>query len=299
MTLSIDTDLITIDKIQLSPKQSIETDMLRLDKIHPQISGNKWFKLKYYLEMAKQAHKTGLLTLGGPWSNHLLAVAAAAQINGLESIGIIRGEKPHTPGSTLQEISELGMQLKFINRSIYKERDALLSSLQKQHPDFLLINEGGQGEPGILGAGEILKFVQDLEKYTHILVAVGTGTMLAGLALASISNQQIVGISSLKGEERIAAGILEKFPSLQNRIKVLNQYHFGGYARHNPTLLAFMNQFYAATQIPTDFVYTGKLCYAWHELCTTDYFPKDSKILLIHSGGLQGNRSIDPDNLIF
>jgi 1-aminocyclopropane-1-carboxylate deaminase/D-cysteine desulfhydrase-like pyridoxal-dependent ACC family enzyme len=299
MTLSIDTDLITIDKIQLSPKQSIDTDMLRLDKIHPRISGNKWFKLKYYLELAKQGNKSGLITLGGPWSNHLLAVAAASKLSGLKSIGIIRGEEPDQPGNTLQELLELDMQLKFISRSNYKNRETLLTTLREQYPAYLVIDEGGQGEPGIKGAGEILQLVPDPEKYTHIICAVGTGTMLTGLALASYPNQQLIGISSLKGEERISTGILEKFPVLQHKIQVLNQYHFGGYARHKPALLAFMNQFYAATQIPTDFVYTGKLCFAWHELCTSDYFPKDSNILLIHSGGLQGNRSIDPDNLSF
>ncbi len=299
MTLSIDTDLITIDKIRLFPEQSIDTDMLRLDKIHSQISGNKWFKLRYYLEMAVQTKKTGLVTLGGPWSNHLLAVAAAAKISGLQSIGIIRGEEPAHHSDTLRELGKLGMNLQFISRTAYKDRQLLLERLEQEYPGFLVVDEGGRGEPGIKGAADILQFVPALEQYTHILCAVGTGTMLSGLGLASLPHQQLIGISSLKGEEHTAPGILHKFPSLKGRIQVLNNFHFGGYGRHTPALLYFMNRFFEATHVPTDFVYTGKLCYAWMDLCANRYFAADSRILLIHSGGLQGNRSISPDKLVF
>jgi 1-aminocyclopropane-1-carboxylate deaminase/D-cysteine desulfhydrase-like pyridoxal-dependent ACC family enzyme len=298
MTLSIDTDLITIDKIQLYPDQQVETNMLRLDKIHSQISGNKWFKLKYYLAQAVLEKRPGLISLGGPWSNHLLAVAAAAREAGLKSIGVIRGEAPVQYSETLQDLCNLGMKLDFVSRSAYKNKTQLTDELNQSYPGFLVVDEGGQGPAGAKGAAEILQYVPDLPAYTHILCAVGTGTMLAGLTLAA-EKQQVMGICSLKAKEEQTNTILNMFPALANRFEILTDYHFGGFARYNKELTDFMNQFYRQTGIPTDIVYTAKLSYAWQHLYLDNFFPPGSRILLIHSGGLQGNRSLPPGILTF
>lgn len=299
MTLSIDTDLITIDKIQLFPNQQVETDMLRLDKIHTQISGNKWFKLKYYLSQAIRENKTGLISLGGPWSNHLLALAAATHLAGLKSIGIIRGEKPAKPGDTLGDLSDLGMELIYTSRSAYRNREQLLSELAQQYPDFMVVDEGGQGFTGAKGAADILQLVPDSQQYSHILCAVGTGTMLAGLALAAHPHQQLIGISSLKGKEEQLSAIEQWFPQLADRLEINTAFHFGGFARHTTQLIAFMNHFFEQTGVPTDLVYTAKLCYAWKSLTQEGFFEPGSRVLLIHSGGLQGNRSLPPGTLTF
>jgi 1-aminocyclopropane-1-carboxylate deaminase/D-cysteine desulfhydrase-like pyridoxal-dependent ACC family enzyme len=299
MTLSIDTDLITIDKIQLFPNQQVETDMLRLDKIHAQISGNKWFKLKYYLAQAIRENKNGLISLGGPWSNHLLALAAATREAGLKSIGIIRGEKPAHPGETLRDLSALGMELIYISRASYRNREQLLVELEQQYPEFLVVNEGGQGATGALGAAEILQLVPDSQNYSHILCAVGTGTMLAGLALAAHPAQQLIGISSLKGKEEQLSAIEQWFPQLTDRLEINTAFHFGGFGRHTTALTSFMNHFFELTGVPTDIVYTAKLCYAWQSLAREGFFEPGSRVLLIHSGGLQGNRSLPPGTLRF
>lgn len=300
MILSIDCDLITVDKLAPMADQTIETDMLRLDKIHPQISGNKWFKLKYYVDLALAQKKSGILTLGGAWSNHIHAVAAAAAQLNLHSIGIIRGERPASLSNTLLDAEALGMQLLFISREQYRHRESLFNEMAERFPDHLIVDEGGAGPVGVRGAADILNYVPHPHQYTHILAAVGTGTMLAGLCSAASSHQLILGISSLKGEDRISDTIKPWLPEEKwSQFRIMNQFHFGGYARHQPELIGFMNRFYEQNNIPTDMVYTGKLCYAWNQLCESGYFPSGSKLLLIHSGGLQGNRSLSKGKLVF
>lgn len=288
-----DISKINIDKIQLPffDEKEIEMDMLRLDKIHPVISGNKWFKMKYYLEKFHSGNYNGIITFGGAWSNHIVAVACACYRQKIKCIGIIRGERPTVLSTTLQEAVKYKMELKFISRKLYREKsnDEFLQKLKEDYPGFYIIPEGGAGDDGEKGAGEILELV-DKNKYTHIACAVGTATMFRGIVKKSAANQQIIGIPVLKGFKEI------KEPPF---IKIFPAYHFGGYAKYNETLTGFMNDFYRHTNIPTDFVYTGKLVYGIYDLVNENYFPQKSNILLIHSGGLQGNLSLPKGTLIF
>jgi 1-aminocyclopropane-1-carboxylate deaminase/D-cysteine desulfhydrase-like pyridoxal-dependent ACC family enzyme len=169
------------------------------------------------------------------------------------------------------------MQLEFISREQYRKKDdpEFLAGLTARYPGAIIIPEGGAGPPGISGSMDILR-TTDSSPYSHILCAVGTGTTYKGLAAAAAPGQQVIGISVLE-----------------------TPYHFGGYARHTPELLDFMNHFYHAAGIPSDFVYTGKLFYAVLDLIRKDHFPPNSRILVIHSGGLQGNRSLTPGVLDF
>ena len=272
-------------------------DVLRLDKIDPIISGNKWFKLKYYLQQAIQAPQKRLLTFGGAWSNHIVATAAAANKAGLKSIGIIRGERPAILSNALLNAADSGMQLVFISRQEYNQKKdpAFMKKLMEEYDDPFIIPEGGEGEPGIKGAAEI-GALADMKQYTHLVCAVGTGTLLRGLLRGSLPGQQIIGIPVLKGFDNWLPSIGTEE---QHRIHILPNYHFGGYAKKNEPLLAFMNQFYTETNIPTDFVYTGKLFFSIIDLIKKDYFPKDSRLLAFHSGGLQGNNSLPSGTLIF
>jgi len=263
---------------------------LRLDKLHPIVSGNKWFKLKEHL-----AHITlgqPILTFGGAWSNHLVATAYAAKQAGLKAIGIIRGERPALLSPTLEDALTYGMHLEFISRQDYlqKEDPVFLGELSRRFPGAYIIPEGGGGPPGIKGSEDILRLT-DTTGYSHIACAIGTGTTFLGLLRAASPNQTIIGVPVLKGMEPLA--------SVDTRVLLLPQYHFGGYARHPQPLLDFMNSFYAATNIPTDIVYTGKLFFAITESIRTGIFPTHSRLLIIHSGGLQGNRSLTPGTLVF
>ncbi|HEV2482601.1 MAG TPA: 1-aminocyclopropane-1-carboxylate deaminase [Puia sp.] len=275
--------------------QDIDIDVLRLDLLHPVLSGNKWFKLHRHLELAG---RSPLLTFGGAWSNHLVATAFAAQQAGLPSIGIIRGERSSTLSATLQEAAGYGMQLEFITREQYAEKTAFLKNAR--YPGAYIIPEGGGGLPGIIGSESILSKI-DAQPYTHILCAVGTGTTFLGLVRASHPGQWVIGVPVLKGLDSISAidlaGVLT--PEQAGRARLLPGYHFGGYARHPQPLLDFMNDLYTQSGIPTDIVYTGKLFYAVHDSLRRHFFPTHSRLLLIHSGGLQGNRSLAPGQLLF
>lgn len=291
-------ELISVDAIQMQlyAEKDIEVAVLRLDKIHPLISGNKWFKLKYYLEDVLMQQKTTVATFGGAYSNHILATAAVCKLKDLASIGIIRGEEPAYLSPTLQQAKELGMQLFFISREDYAEKKIPSSIITTG--DIYWINEGGFGEKGVQGASAITNWF-DRFNYTHICCAVGTGAMMAGLISGSLPSQTVIGISVLKNNQQLQEQVTSLLPPGKNNFRLFHDYHFGGYAKHKPGLTSFMNEFYKHTSVPSDFVYTGKLFYAIKDLIEKKYFPRGSKVLMVHSGGLQGNTSLSKGTLIF
>jgi 1-aminocyclopropane-1-carboxylate deaminase len=288
-----DLNKITTDeiKVPLLQNKNVQFDVLRLDKIHPVISGNKWFKLKYHLDNFNAGNYNGIITFGGAWSNHIVATACASYLQKIKCIGIIRGERPGQLSNTLLEAANYEMELKFISRDTYAQKNSIefLESIKKEFPGHYIIPEGGAGKEGEKGAGEILQYA-DGKNYTHIACAIGTGTMFNGTREAALVNQNILGIVVLKGW---------KVENKTNNTEMFLNYHFGGYAKYNLTLINFMNEFFRLTNIPTDFVYTGKLAFALFDLIKKDHFPPGSKILMIHSGGLQGNDSLQKGSLIF
>lgn len=280
---------------------NIPVDVLRLDLLHPVVSGNKGFKLKYHLEQAQQKSATTIITFGGAWSNHLVATAYAASQAGFQAIGIVRGQRPPTLSATLADALRYAMRLEFISRQDYADKSSpqFLRQLSHRYPGAYVIPEGGGGPLGIRGAEDILRTI-DSDDYTHILCAIGTGTTFLGLVRASHPDQTVIGVPVLKGFDPLHAiepSLLT--PEQFNRAKLLTGYHFGGYARHPQDLVDFMNEFYRETGIPTDIVYTGKLFYAARDGIRNEYFPPSAKLLIIHSGGLQGNLSVPPGKLRF
>jgi 1-aminocyclopropane-1-carboxylate deaminase len=300
---------ITVDDITHLFDKPIQVAVLRLDKLHAVISGNKWFKLRYYLEEAKAQHKKNIVTFGGAWSNHIIATAAACKMNGLKAVGIIRGEQPAELTETLLNAKDWGMRLVFIPRSDYRDKYVPDELLTKEN---YLINEGGYGVQGARGAATILDHCP--KDFTHYCCAAGTGTMTAGLVNATAAGQKIIGISVMKNnralKEMIASLIGRKEHELpavpvQGPVaagpdwQLIHEYHFDGYAKYQPQLLQFMNDFYLRSGIPSDFVYTGKLFYAITDLVQKDFFSPGSRLLVIHSGGLQGNASLRKGTLMF
>jgi 1-aminocyclopropane-1-carboxylate deaminase len=276
----------------------VGVSVLRLDEIDGAISGNKWFKLRHYLQAAVTNKKKGLLTFGGPWSNHILATAAACQRAGLGCVAIIRGERPATPSQTLTDVEQMGTKLYFTDRSAYAKKE-VPEALHAEMDNWVLVPEGGYGKEGLAGAADIAALT-DWSHYTHVLSAVGTGTTLAGLIRASTAGSMTnIGINVLKnaGAGDAVAALLPV--ELKDRIHIMHRFHEGGYARHTPKLLSFMNAWYEKTGIPSDFVYTGKLFLGANTLISEGYFLEGSRLLLIHSGGLQGNRSLPAGTLIF
>ena len=293
----INLNYITTDKLLLPAlaEKEVEADILRLDKIHPLVSGNKWFKLRYYLEEAEIQGKKIILTYGGAWSNHILATAAACKINNLACVGIIRGEEAPKLSDTLVQARELGMELVFTSREEYRSKKI---PERYNSNEYFFIPEGGYGARGAAGAATILDHCAK-EKYTHICCAAGTGTMTAGLINGSLPSNQVITISVLKNNFTLDEQIQQLITGKEKRFQVIHDYHFGGYAKFKPELLTFMNEFYTATKISTDFVYTAKLFFAVHDLLRNNFFVPGSRLLIIHSGGLQGNASLDKGTLIF
>ncbi|AVH13505.1 1-aminocyclopropane-1-carboxylate deaminase [Acinetobacter indicus] len=277
---------------QQVPYQHIEyrhqrISIKRLDLIHPQISGNKFFKLKYNLLAARQQGFEKVLTFGGAYSNHIAATAFAAHQFGFQSLGMIRGEelaqRPFNP--TLATAQQFGMQLEFISRNAYRQKDQpdFLQRLQQQYPDFYLIPEGGTNALAVQGCREILT-TEDAQ-FDLICCAVGTGGTLAGLIEASQQHQQLLGVSALKGD--FLTHEVAQLTTKRNW-RILEDYCCGGYAKTTPELIQFIQAFEQRYNIPLEQVYTGKMLRGIFDLIDQDKIGPDQKILLIHTGGLQG-----------
>jgi 1-aminocyclopropane-1-carboxylate deaminase/D-cysteine desulfhydrase-like pyridoxal-dependent ACC family enzyme len=284
------------------PLKQISVFTLRLDKIHAVVSGNKFFKLKYYLADALDKNCKTILTFGGAWSNHIIATAWLTREMGFRSIGIIRGEQPASPSETLRQAASYGMELHFLPRKSFAAGDYnnIIKSMPHNPGELYVIPQGGAGDYGVKGSMEILSLAGG-RRYSHVLCSMGTGTMFTGLINSAEPDQEVIGIPAIRGItgiENIPQSPLTH-PSKRNLCKIIPDYHFGGYAKKTPELIQFMNTFYARTGIPTDFVYTGKLFFACMDLLNKNYFPPGSSLLVVHSGGLQGNMSLEPETLEF
>ncbi|MEL1248695.1 1-aminocyclopropane-1-carboxylate deaminase/D-cysteine desulfhydrase [Flavobacterium helocola] len=281
-------------KIKIALPNGIELFIKREDKLHPIISGNKFRKLKYNIQEAKRLDHATLLTFGGAFSNHILAVAGAGAEFGFKTIGVIRGEELENKiyeNPTLAKAQELGMQFYFVSRTAYrdKEEPSFVSHLHEKYGSFYLVPEGGTNNLAIKGCEEILTN-SDKEYFTHITCAVGTGGTISGLINSLTEKQQIIGFSSLKGA--FLSEVIRNFVSKTNW-SINDNYHFGGYGKVTDELIQFLNSFYSQTAIPLDPVYTGKMVFGVLDLIEKGYFPENSKILMIHTGGLQGIKGMN------
>ena len=259
----------------------------RLDLVHPQISGNKFFKLKYNFLEAKRQGYQHILSFGGAYSNHIAATAFAAQQFGFKSVGVIRGEeladRPLNP--TLATAQQFGMKLHFVSRDEYrrKQRPEYLAELARHFPEHYVIPEGGTNALAIQGCQEILK--DSDAQFDVICCAVGTGGTISGLIEASHAHQQILGFSALKG-----SFLKDEVAQLTKKTNwnILDDYCCGGYAKTSAALVQFIRDFEAEFSIPLEQVYTAKMLMGIFDLIEKNYFPARSKLLVIHSGGLQG-----------
>ncbi len=283
-------------------EKQVTVSMLRLDLIHPEVSGNKLFKLHYFLKEALSSKHKTILSFGGAYSNHLAATAFACKSLTLKSIGIVRGEKPTQLSPTLLQCIDEGMQLKFISRQEYagKENADFIRSLQNEFGEYILIPEGGYHPTGAAGASLIMELICD-KTFSHICVATGTATTIAGLSAAAKPGQTIIAVPVLKGMTDINERMqyLGCHTGMPRNLQILAGYHFGGYAKKTDVLIQFMNQCWLQYQIPLDFVYTAKMFFAITDCIAKNYFKKGSDILCIHTGGLQGNKSLPLYSLLY
>jgi len=265
----------------------------REDQIHPLVSGNKFRKLKYNLKEALDQKKTTLLTFGGAFSNHILATAIAGKSTGFKTIGIIRGdelgvdlEKTFASNSTLRNASKHGMQFDFVSRETYRNKTSIefTEILQKKYGDFYCIPEGGTNSLAVKGCEEIL--TKEDSQFDYICSCVGTGGTISGIINNAKNHQKVLGFPVLKGD--FLENEILKYAKKQENWELNNDYHFGGYGKYSDELIHFINRFKSQTDIPLDPIYTGKMMFGVLDMINKKKFPNGSKILIIHSGGIQG-----------
>jgi 1-aminocyclopropane-1-carboxylate deaminase/D-cysteine desulfhydrase-like pyridoxal-dependent ACC family enzyme len=304
MKYQIDTSASQL--MRLSVIKGVEVWVKRDDLIDPMISGNKWRKLKGYLQDFAQNKATDILSFGGAYSNHLAALAAAGQKFNINTHALVRGEAGSNP--TLDFCRSRGMKVEAISRTQYRAKDTpeFLEELNNWLPDLYLIPEGGKGPLGMLGCREIPNELAEPESFDYWLLSGGTGTTAAGLIL----NERVKKVelySALKGGQFLRKAIAEqiwnftdhfKMPKpdanlLVKKLKLEEEFHFGGYAKVTPELVAFMNNFYREFQLKLDPVYTGKLFYGLWQKLQAGYYPSGSRLLVLHTGGLQGIKGMN------
>ena len=275
-------------KITYELPNEITLEIKREDLLHPFVSGNKFRKLKYNVVQAKAENHSVLLTFGGAFSNHIAAVAYAGKEQGFETIGVIRGEELRdkiAENPTLSFAQECGMRFEFVTREAYRHKTdaAFIAQLQAQFGSFYLVPEGGTNDLAVKGCEEILTELD--ADFDFVCSAVGTGGTISGLINSALSHQKVLGFPALKGDflqDEIRNFVQNKNWELQT------DYHFGGYGKVTTEFIEWINWFYAQTGIPLDPIYTGKMVFGVMDLIQRNYFPPKSKILMIHTGGLQG-----------
>lgn len=269
--------------------------LLRLDQQGGTAPGNKRFKLQGNIELARSQGVGTLVSFGGAWSNHLHALAATGREFGLQTVGIVRGERPDKPSAMLRDACDWGMQLVYVSREEYRRRNEpeYSAEIRRRFGPCLVVPEGGANAAGIEGCKAIAELLREVNMSDHkIVIAVGTGTTLAGVAegLGPNFSGELFGISVLKGALDIESKVTAFTSAACANWKILHDHHCGGYARVSPDLRAFILAFEEAHQIPLDPVYTGKALYAVHHKLVSGEWSGDHPVLFIHTGGLQGRR---------
>lgn len=265
----------------------------REDLLHPHISGNKYRKLRYNLEAARDKGFNTLVTFGGAFSNHIAATAAAGKEFGFKTVGVIRGDELADDlfnllqtNPTMNFAHEQGMQFIFVDRKTYrlKHTTEFIESLHSKLGVFYLVPEGGTNNLAVEGCEEILD-KNDIN-FNYICCAIGTGGTISGIINSTNPNQKVLGFPALKGD--FLSEIIKEYVHTSDNWLLQTNYHFGGFAKINEELVHFINDFKEQTSIQLDPIYTGKMLFGIVDLFKKSYFEKDSKILAIHSGGLQG-----------
>jgi 1-aminocyclopropane-1-carboxylate deaminase/D-cysteine desulfhydrase len=292
-------------KFEFAQQKLVSIDCLRLDKIHPFVSGNKWYKLKYSILHGYQAGKTQFLSFGGAYSNHLHALAYAGKHLKIKTIGVVRGERVEPLNPTLQDCQDWGMELYWVPREQYRQfassslySDSVSTSAKAHflsiYPDACIIPEGGAGSDGVLGVESLFNALhhQGNLDYDFIITPVGSGTTLAGIARAKVGRAKCLGFSALKGASDLERRVESQLAGASriNPWSIAHDYHFGGFAKTNARLTRFISDTYKHYSLLLDPIYTGKMLYGLAEYIYQGRIPSGSKVLILHTGGLQGWR---------
>ncbi len=290
----------TLDSLGVVAR-GVSVQVLRLDTFCPKLSGNKFFKLKHNIAYAKQQGIGQLISFGGAYSNHIHALAIAGQLHGLATIGVIRGERAGSLNLTLADAQAAGMRLVFVSREQYKKRQQanFHQQLENQFGRSLVIPEGGSNVQGISGCGEIIEHISHHinTRYDYLALACGTGATMAGVVAAAPEDKTVLGFPVLKGADFLETDIAAYIKAIKGDARSASwrlerAYHCGGYAKLNARLVDFVSNFGRAYNIALDHIYTGKLFMGLFDLIHHQAIPEGTRVIAIHTGGLQGERGM-------
>ncbi|UXJ55838.1 1-aminocyclopropane-1-carboxylate deaminase/D-cysteine desulfhydrase [Pseudomonas citronellolis] len=279
----------------------VELALLRLDLVDERVSGNKWFKLAPYLRQAAEQGLEGLISLGGAHSNHLHALAAAGQRFGFATVGLLRGNEQDTP--TVRDLRAWGMQLHWLGYAGYRERHAegFWAPWRERYPRLLTVDEGGGGLPGALGCAPLVEQLGEQlpgigwNGYDQLWAACGTGTTLAGLVLGEQGAHPLIGALAVPpghGVEAMLPRLLAEAGREDAGYRLLDASR-GGFGKVDAGLARFMADFETASGVPLEPMYTGKLLLVLHDEVSARRVPRGSRLVAVHSGGLQGRRAME------
>ncbi len=289
-------------KHPLFEQHQLNVKIKRDDLLHPIISGNKWRKLKYNIEQLKQENYRGILSFGGGYSNHIHALAYAGHYYGFKTLGIIRGEPHYANNATLSAAQKWGMQLIFVDRNSYRQRydRNYLTELQQIYPEYFIVPEGGSNQLALPGVAEVCQELNSQTQYDTLLTPVGSAGTLSGLIIGDSNQHQILGIAVLKQAEHLIEQVkqLTCAANSHDNWQLLTQYHYGGYAKFSPQNLTDLKAFSELTGVPFEPIYSGKMILALLDLINKNAFEPGHRIVLLHTGGLQGLAGLREQNKI-
>lgn len=273
--------------IEIPVEKNCRLYIKREDLIHPEISGNKYWKLFYSVNhyLSRKPTNPLIATFGGAYSNHIFAVSALGKALNVKTLGIIRGEEladQFTENPTLIEAARNGMRLRFISRADYRDKKKIAENLKKEFPESLVIPEGGTNSLAVEGVRFMLN--DETKRFDYLCCAVGTGGTLAGISKFAESGQKVLGLKAVKDDS--LESIIYKLSDKRNF--ALFDASEKGYGKFSDATIRFINDFYAKFRIPLEPIYTGKALVKLLELIENDYFSAESKVLFFHTGGLQG-----------
>ena len=283
--------------------KNISVAIKRDDLIHPFISGNKWRKLKYNISAIKKLNSSGILSFGGSYSNHIHALAYACFHHKIPCVGIIRGEAEYANNFTLSCAKTWGMQLHFVDRKTYRRRndEDYIAELQAQFPSYVIVPEGGSNHLALAGVGEVMTELNQQTQFDTLLAPVGSGGTIAGLIKADNNQHKLLGIAVLKQQGYLTQAVNDLLGSHSQQLthwKILEQFHRGGYAKFSSTDVQRLLTFKQHCHIPFEPVYSGKMILALLDLVESGYFPAGHRVMLLHTGGLQGLAGLTERNLL-
>ncbi len=284
----------------LLDEHGVTISVLRLDQIHPLINGNKWFKLKRNLEFIQQQGIETVLSFGGAWSNHLMALAAAGRLLDFQTIGMVRGEIVEPLNPVLRFVRAQGMELLPVSREQYRQKQSasFMLELKQRFGDFYCLPEGGSNRLGVEGCTEIAEYLNWSGEGGKQLVAMACGTgaslagLIAGLSSSGQKQAQVLGMSVLKAPGYLAKEVNNWLLQLNlhqtANWQVVDDFHCGGYAKVPPELAEFVDCFQTEIAVPIEPVYTGKLAFGLWRMLVDRRIERGSEVIAIHTGGISG-----------